>query len=158
MAKSTNAWKGVLAALRALMPQLKNRTEWRGFFRVYSAETGELVAENEILSGGVNMTMELWAGDSTETFAELRLEDIGNNAIATETITTSYSLDQTSPPIGKFVSTALFSSGQVSSPVAFVVLLGSAGREIARAPLALAAGNAYEIKREDYLGEAASVT
>jgi len=135
-----------------------NPTTWRGFFRAINQNTGEEVAENEILSGGINFTMELWNGDTTETFAELVLEDSSNNVIATETITTSYALDQTSPPIGLFESTALFSSSQVDTAVAFVVLKTSGGREVARASLSLAKDNAYEVKREDYIGEAESVT
>jgi len=159
MSMKRTGWRGVFRAIKAAMAgRLRTATIWQGRFKVIDPNSREVVAYNDILSGGISFTMELWNGDTSETFAELVLEDSSNNVIATETITTSYSLDQTSPPIGLFESTALFSSSQVSSPVEFVVLKTSGNREVARASLSLASGNAYEVKREDYIGEAESVT
>ena len=135
----------------------KRRTTWRGFFRALDAD-GEVVNENEILQGGIEYVMELWAGDTNATFETLELENSSNNVIASKSLTISYGLDSTSPPVGLVESKALFSSSEVSSAVEFVVLLDSGGRELARAALSLAAGNAYEIQRQDYIGEAESVT
>lgn len=104
------------------------------------------------------MTLQLWAGDTSETFESLRLEDSGENEIATEQATTSYEIDTSGvDPIGVFTSAALFAAGDVGTSPEFVSMIGSDGTVIGRAALDLQKDRAYEIEREDYLGEDSDV-
>lgn len=131
---------------------------WRAFFIVRNLETGEVVVENEILQAGLQMTLDLWNGDTTETFDAIAVEDSSNVVIASKAATKSKSIDTSGTnPVGVFTSTALFASGDMTSATDFVTLVGSAGTIIARASLALNADTAYEITRKDYLGEDANV-
>ena len=136
----------------------KRSTAWRAVIRARNPETGEVVAENDILAGGITMTLELWNGDTTERFDSLRLENAFQNEIQTEVASRSYQTDTSgADPLGIFTSTALFASADVDEQVEFVSLIGSSGTVIGRAPLQLDSGFAYEVEREDYLGEADSV-
>lgn len=136
----------------------KSPTTWRAFFRARNLDTGETIAENEILSAGIEMTLELWNADSTERFDSLRLENASQQEIQTEEASRSYEMTtEDGSPLGIFTSTALFASADVDEAVEYVALLGSEGTVIARAELQLDAGFAYEVERQDYLGESDSV-
>lgn len=136
----------------------KRLATWRGYFRVRNPVTGEVVAENEILAAGIDMTLQLWNGDTTERFDRLRLEDVNENEIQTETASRSYQVTTNDgAPLGIFTTTALFASGDVTSDVEYISLIGSDGTVIAKAAVSLDGGFAYEVEREDYLGESDTV-
>jgi hypothetical protein len=139
----------------------RERTQWRGVFRIERADTGEVVCEeNEILADGIEMTLALWAGDTQEAFNALRLEDSGGATIAENSADIDYTVDETgSAPRGQLESRALFSASAVTSAVHAVSIIGTLNTVIARATLStpLDADQAYNIKRFDYLAESADV-
>lgn len=139
----------------------RQRTQWRGVFRIERADTGAVVfEENEILADGIEMTLALWAGDTQEAYNALRLEDSAGDTIAEEVADIDYSVDETvDPPRGQLESRALFSTSDVSSEVHAVSIIGTLNTVIARAALdtPLDADQAYNVKRFDYLAESEGV-
>lgn len=140
---------------------MKPRLQWTGLFRITNAETGEIVAENAILADGIELTMALWAGDTTEAFERFRLEDSNGDTVHEVDVDITYEVDESgSAPRGEMTSRALVSSSDMTDPVTDIAVLGTLGTIVARATLdqALEAGQAYEIKRIDYLAESDAVT
>lgn len=134
------------------------RCSWRGFFTARRLSDGKIVAENEITSDGILMTLELWNADTTERFDRLRLLDYQDQEVATKTATRSYEVDTGgADPLGIFETTALFNSSDLSDAVESVQLLGSEDTVIGEAALSLDADTAYEVKRTDYLGECSEI-
>lgn len=137
---------------------MKRRMQWTGIFTITNVVTGEIVVENDILADGIDLTLARWAGDTDEVFESIRLEDTNGDAIATKVADITYTVDESgSSPRGELTSRALFSATDVTAAPKAVVLLGSADTVVARASVDLSADTAFEIKRTDYLAEAASV-
>jgi len=124
---------------------------WKGYITTRYLDTGKVErVQNAILDGGLEMTGLLWLGQSTESFAQLQIEDSGGATVAAKDITGSYNI---ASGVLTVTSVALFSSSEVSTDVATVALIGSAGSRIAEAAVSIPAGNAVEITREDELSE-----
>lgn len=137
---------------------MKRRMQWIGIFEIRNPDTGEIVVENDILADGLDLTLARWAGDTDEVFESIRLEDTNGDTIAEKVADITYTVDESgADPRGELTSRALFAATDVTSAPKAVALLGSLDTVIARATVDLTADRAYEIKRTDYLAEAASV-
>jgi len=127
------------------------RGTWTGKIQVqYVEKGGRTEVFNAILDAGFELTALLWLGQSTEKFSQLVIEGAGAGDSVAKDITGSYTLATGSVTV---TSTALFSSAEVSFDVETVALLGSGGTRIAEASVAIPAGSAVEITREDQLSE-----
>lgn len=133
------------------------RFQWAGRFEIRELDTGrEWTVDNDILADGIEMTMALWAGDTGEHYHQFRLEDSNGDTVHDESVDITFEVDE-SVPRGEMTSRALVPGSAITSAIATIAVVGTLETVIARASVALDAGQAYEIKRIDYLAESADV-
>lgn len=121
------------------------RQGWSGVFRLRQGGREWHVC-NEIRDYGRRLTFELWSGLTDERFAGFRLLTFDCRGFAGKSA--SFRIDGTD-----LVSTALFTSGEVSDVPAFVQLISTADRVIAETevPSGINADEAVQIERRDTL-------
>ena len=124
---------------------------WKGYINVHYLETGvKTRVKNAILDAGLELTADLWLGNTTEEFAQLQIEGAGVGEEVAKAVTGSYAL---AGGVVTVTTSAVFTSGEVSFDVVTVALIGSLGTRIAEATVNITAGSAVEITREDEITE-----
>jgi len=130
---------------------MKNKC-WSGHINLRYLDTGKRERiKNAILDAGLELTANLWLGNSTETFAQLQIEGAGVGDELAKTISASYTV---AAGVATVTSTAIFTSGEITFDVTTIALIGSEGTRIAEATVNITSGSAVEVTREDELTEA----